>query len=149
MVKVKHSLFKRFSSYAFALGVIFIVGCGGGGGGSGTTTPPPPAGGVGTTPQVLNVTINWLANREAKVNLAGGGYNVYISSVSGFNITDANVTLIPVLNVAGAQSPTSTITSLSSGTYYVRVAAFGLVNGNNTPSVASSQVVITVPFTTP
>ncbi len=147
MYKFKHSLFKRFSSCVLALGVIFIIGCGGGGGSAPPSAPPPPAGGVGSTPQVLDVTINWNANREAKVNLANGGYNVYISTVSGFSIS--GVTPISVPYAGGAQAPTSTITPLSSGTYYVRVAAYGLVNGINTPSLASSQVVITVPFIAP
>jgi len=133
---------KRVRLYTLVLSTLFIVSCGGGGGGT------PPAGSTGT-PQTLNVTVSWTANNEAKVNTTGGGYTVYYSQSSGFNIGDAGVTPITVPYAAGATSPTSTVIPLSSGTYYVRVAAFGLTLGTNHPSLASPQTVVTVPFVTP
>lgn len=132
---------KRVSFYTLALSTLFIVSCGGGGGN-------PPAGGAGV-PQTLNVTVSWAANKETKVNTTGGGYTVYYSQASGFNISDAGVSSITVPYAAGATSPTSTVISLSSGTYYIRVVAFGLTLGTNHPSLASPQTVLNVPFATP
>ena len=115
-----------------------------GGGGGGGSTPPPA---TGTTPQTLNVTINWTANGEARVNQAQGGYTVYISTTSGFMLNNADQT-INVSWVSGL-APTTTMALLASGTHYVRVAAYGTFQGNITTSIASQEIAVTVPFTLP
>ena len=137
MHNLNHTLIKRATSFAAILATLLFIGCGGG---SSTPAPPP----TGTTPQMLNVTINWAANNETNVNQAGGGYNIYISQNSGFNIGDAGVTM-----VTEPYTSTSTIQPLSSGTYYVRVAAFSPIPAANTESEASAQITVTVPFTLP
>jgi len=129
----------RIAAIVAIFTTLILIGCGGGGGGS---SPPP----VGTTPQTLMVTINWAANNETRVNSAGGGYNVYISQTSGFNI--AGVTPINVPWVSPL-APTSTVQALSSGTYYIRVAAYTDFPVANTASSASAQTPVTVPFTLP
>ncbi len=144
MFSLSNTLLKRVSSFALILGTLIILGCGGGGGGGGT--PPPPAGGTGTTPQVLNVTINWTANNETKVNSVNGGYRIYVSQTNGFAVGDSEVTLITVPYVSGLRAPITTNTPLVSGTHYIRVVAFGDVLGVDTFSAPSGQIAIAVPF---
>ena len=119
-----------------------MIGCGGGGGSGATEI-------VGTTPQTLNVTIRWNANKELRVNQSGGGYKVYISQTSGFDVADADVTTIDVPWVSGGQAPLSKNHMLSSGTYFVKVAAYSSFPVSNTSSAPSSQITVSVPFTTP
>ena len=129
----------RVASFAALLATLLIAGCGGG-----SSSPP-----TGTTPQNVNVTISWSANNEKRVNQSGGGYNVYISQTSGFNITDSGVTTINVPYVSGALAPTSIVRNLVSGTYYVRVAAYTAFPAANTASAPSAQITVNVPFTLP
>jgi len=138
----------RILAWAIAVSTSFLLGCGGGGGGGTNGSGGAPAF-SGTTPQSLNVTINWSANKELRVNQAGGGYNVYISQTSGFEITDGGVTVINVPWISGALAPTSQMQSLASGVYYVRIAAYTAFPVANTSSTASSQITVNVPFTLP
>lgn len=138
----------RSTALVFALSLLFLLGCGGGGGGGTSVTGGAPAF-TGTTPQTLNVTINWAANKELRVNQAGGGYTIYISQISGFAITDGGITTINVPWISGAQAPVSQVYTLSSGTYYVRVAAYTSFPVANTASKASPQISVNVPFTLP
>lgn len=138
----RHTLTKRTISILAIFITLLLLGCGGGGGGGST---PPPA--TGTTPQTLNVTINWTANGEARVNQAQGGYIVYISTTSGFTLSNADQT-INVPWISGL-APTTTMALLASGTHYVRVVAYGMFQSNNTISVASPEITVTVPFTLP
>ncbi len=136
------SRLKRVATIATILVTFLLIGCGGGGGGS----APPPA--TGTTPQSLNVTIQWAANNEKRVNQMGGGYNVYISQTSGFAINSVSPINVPYVS-GSSLAPTSTVRLLSSGTYYVRVAAYTSFPIANTASTASTQITVTVPFTLP
>lgn len=136
MHNLNHTL-SRATSLVAILTTLMLISCGGGGG----SNPPPP---TGTTPQTLNVTISWAANNETNVNQAGGGYHVYISQTSGFNIGDAGVTKITL-----PYTSTSTVQALDSGTHYVRVVAFSPIPAADTTSEASSQITVTVPFTLP
>lgn len=132
-------------AWTIALSTIFLSACGGGGGGSSNSDP----GLNGTTPQSLNIVINWNANKEHRVNQAGGGYLVYISQVSGFDIADIGVTTIKVPWTSGAQSPTSLTHILTSGIYYARVVAYTSFPISNTNSQASTQITINIPFILP
>jgi len=105
----------------------WIAGCGGGGGGG--SSPPP----VPVTDHT--VTITWAPNREKGVNSAGGGYHVSISGK-------------PTIDVAfnGATTPTSTTTTLQTGTYSVAVTAFAALDnqGGATGSVSAPSQTLAV-----
>jgi hypothetical protein len=84
---------------------------------------------VNYTVTVKAVTISWDPNRETAVNMSGGGYKVYISTSSGFDITDAGVSVVDVPFVSGPTAPTSTsLQLLSATTYYARVIAYSALN---------------------
>lgn len=117
---------------------LFILSaCGGGGGGG------------GTPPNVVtrSITISWDANNESSVNQSGGGYRVYYSTTSGFNITDAGVIMVDVPYAAG---PVTSVTiDLDSGTYYFKVVAYGNYSPVITPtptSTPSAQLIVNVPY---
>lgn len=132
---------RRLAAWATVLSTLFLLACGGGGGGGSTAS--------GSTPQTVNVTIRWAANKEQRVNQSGGGYKIYISQTSGFNIGDADVITLDAPWVAGPQAPLSKIQALTSGTYFVRVAAYTSFPVSNTSSDASPQITVSVPFTAP
>jgi len=133
-------LTKNMATIVSIFTIFLVSGCGGGGGGS----PP-----TGTTPQTLDVTINWAANNETRLNSAGGGYNVYYSQTSGFAITDGGVTKVNIPWVSGT-APTSTILlNITSGTYYVRIAGYTSFPVVDTASAPSAQITFTVPFVLP
>lgn len=96
-----------------------------------------------------SVLISWDRNPETAVNRAGGGYKVYYSSNSGFNPGDFGVTEIDVPYVSGASAPTSVLISLSSGTYYIKIAAYSALNAPDTTggsvSKVTPQILLTVP----
>ncbi len=133
-------------AWTIALSTIFLFACGGGGGGNPSNNTPVFS---GTTSQLVNITIQWQANKELRVNQTGGGYNIYISQTSGFDIVDIGVTAINVPWITGTQSPTSLAHTLTSGIYYVRVAAYTAFPATNTTSQASTQITVNVPFTLP
>ena len=120
------------------LAAVVFFGCGGGSDSSPAPTPPPAA--------TRNVQISWSANNESRVNTTGGGYRVYLSTTSGFNITDPGVTVVDVPYVSGALAPTSTTVTLNSATtYYVRVVAYSAFPTANTSSAPSAQITVAVP----
>jgi len=107
---------------------------------------------VFATPQlqiIRTVNVTWNANRETAVNAAGGGYKVYYSTSSGFDITDAGVSVVDVPFVAPPATPTSTSLQLPTGQYYFRVVAYSALTpqwGNNgSTSLPSAQISLLVP----
>lgn len=116
-----------------ALGVaLFVAACGGGGGG-----------GVSGPPSITaNVQISWDANRETAVNRVGGGYRVYYSRTSGFDISGA--TFVDVPYSTGATAPTTANLTLSSGDNFIKVIAYSDLNPSG--SATSSEIEISVPF---
>ncbi len=95
------------------------------------------------------ISLSWSANRETAVNNTGGGYSVYYSTTPGFGINDAGVTTVDVPYVSGAQAPTNTIVSLTSGTYYFKVVAYSALNppgsSGGSQSQPSTEMSIVVP----
>ena len=129
---------KHLLAYIFV--VFTLTSCGGGGGGS--AQPPVP-----TTTVTRTVTFTWDANNEVSVNQLGGGYRVYYSSVSGFNINDPGVVEMDVPYVSGLTAPISIVIDLLSGTYYFKVVAYGdYPVGTTTYSSPSAQLTVNVPF---
>lgn len=96
-----------------------------------------------------NILVSWDGNPETAVNRSGGGYKVYYSSNSGFNLDDGGVTEIDVPYSSGVSAPTSVPISLSPGTYYIRIAAYSTLNApgsvGGSASAASPQVTLTAP----
>ena len=96
-----------------------------------------------------NILVSWDGNPETAVNRSGGGYKVYYSSNSGFNLSDGGVTEIDVPYSSGVSAPTSIIITLSPGVYYLRIAAYSTLNApgsvGGSASAASPQVTLTVP----
>lgn len=87
--------------------------------------------------------ISWNANRESAVNRTGGGYRVYCSIASGFEITDPGVVEHDVPWVSGPQAPTYLDLELERDTYYFKVVAYSSLNGGSA-SVPSSEASIAV-----
>ena len=110
--------------------VLIITACGGGAGG------PPSV--------VKSVQVSWDANREAAVNRAGGGYRVYHSRSSGFDIATASFVDVPYS--AGATAPTTTSLMLSSGDNFIKVVAYSNLNPDG--SAPSGEITVKVPFGT-
>jgi len=95
------------------------------------------------------VTVSWDANKETAVNSLGGGYIVYYSKTTGFNPADVGVNSKIVPYVSGANAPLSTtITTATSGSWFIRIAAKSTLNapGSTAGSVstASSQIKVCV-----
>ena len=109
--------------------VVVLFGCGGGGGGS----SPPPA----SPPPVTNhtVTLAWTPNHETGVNSAGGGYQVAISGQPTIDVLSS-----------GSTAPTSTVTTLQTGTYTVTVTAFAALDalGGSAGSLSAPSQSLTV-----
>lgn len=100
------------------------------------------------TPYSLKIT--WAANREAKVNAAGGGYRVYYYTASGTSLASSSFVTVPY--VAGPLAPvTVTIPNLTRHLpllNFIRVEAFSSVvapNGAAAVSVASFEQSFGVP----
>jgi len=106
LVNIFRSRKVMFAVFASAL---FLSACGGGGGSSGPVA----------TRHAVN--ISWTANREAAVNSAGGGYTVAVSGQSPINVP----------YVSGLTAPTTTATTLMSGSYSVTVTAYSALNPAN------------------
>lgn len=91
-----------------------------------------------TVTSFSTVQISWNSNPETAVNQSGGGYKVYYSSNSGFNISDDGVTEIDVPYSSGATAPTSILVQLLPGTYYIRIIAYSVLNAPDTSSGSTS-----------
>jgi len=117
------------------------ISCGNGGSNADTTIVSPPT--------IRAVTVSWNANRETAVNTPGGGYKVYYSTASGFDISDAGVGVVDVPFVAPPATPTSTSLQLVSGQYYFRVVAYTALvapwGSGGSISAPSAQVALLVP----
>jgi hypothetical protein len=113
---------------AAIVSMFLLSACGGGGGG-------------GATPATNHkVTLTWSPNHEKGVNSLGGGYKVTISG------QPAPID-VPYISASGV-SPTSTMVTLSTGTYTAMVSAYAAldVNGGTTGSAsATSSISIVVP----
>jgi len=107
---------------------LFIAGCGGGGGGAPSVS--------------VRVQVSWNANREAAVNRPGGGYRVYHSRSSGFDIATASFVDVPYSS--GATASTNANLTLSSGDNYIKVIAYSGLNPSG--SAASGEIKVSVPF---
>ena len=114
--------------------------------GNGDSNPP-----VTDTPPstIRTVSISWNANRETAVNAPGGGYKLYYSTVSGFDISDPGVGVVDVPFVAAPAAPTSTSLQLASGRYYFRVVAYSALTSpwgsGGSSSAPSAQLSLLVP----
>jgi hypothetical protein len=122
---MKNLCVRRGAALVLAL---FVAGCGGGGGGAPSVN--------------VSVQVSWNANREADVNRPGGGYRVYYSRSSGFNIATASFVDVPYSS--GATAPTTTGLTLSSGGNFIRVVAYSDLNPNG--SAPSGEINVNVPF---
>ena len=103
-----------------------------------------------STPSTIRtVNISWNANRETAVNAIGGGYKVYYSTSAGFDITDADVSVVDVPFVAAPRAPTTLGLQLPSGQYYFRVVAYSALTApwgiDGSTSVPSAQISLVVP----
>lgn len=127
-----------------ALSGIILPGCGGGGGGE---DPPMVAPSSSVVIDVectdpCSVLLSWDANREKAVNSAGGGYKIYYSTDSDFQITDSGVTIIDIPCTPPDPLPTfKSIAFPSKGTWYVRVAAYSSLNGGSTSAPTAVKIV--------
>ena len=88
------------------------------------------------------VTVSWNPNSDAVVNTTGGGYTLYYSQQSGFDITTASVLDVPY--VSGTTAPVSAKLMLSQGYWFFRVAAYGILNGTTKFSDSSEQIAVSV-----
>ena len=87
-----------------------------------------------------SIHVSWAKSKESRVNMVGGGYRVYYSKNSNFDIVSANFVNIPA--AAGSPAPNFVeIRDLSKGTYYVKVQAYY----QEFRSKLSSEVAIVVP----
>ncbi|OHD70466.1 MAG: hypothetical protein A2W19_08740 [Spirochaetes bacterium RBG_16_49_21] len=78
-----------------------------------------------------NCLISWNANREKAVNSSGGGYRLYYSKNSHFQISDADVQMIDVPYVSGSTAPTSKSVNFGEGNWYIRIVAYSSLNGES------------------
>ncbi len=105
-----------------------LAGCGGGGGG-GPSAPSGPR----------TVTLSWAPNHEKGVNSAGGGYQVSITGQPTINVP----------YVSGLTAPTSTLTTLSMGTYTATARAYAALDaqGGSAGSFSgpSQSIIVNVP----
>jgi ABC-type glycerol-3-phosphate transport system substrate-binding protein len=116
-------------SIAISFFALIVSACGGGGGG----------GSSASTTTLHTVNISWIANREAAVNSAGGGYTVAISGQSPINVP----------YVSGAAAPTTVAASLASGSYSATVTAYSALNPPGGTSGSKSIPSTTIAFVVP
>lgn len=101
---------------------LMIAGCNNSSGGSSTS----------------EIVVSWDANRESGVNSTGGGYRVYHSTTSGFDIGSAEG-VVDVSHTSGT-TPTSTTLSLPPGMHYIKVVAYSALNPSG--SATSEEVAV-------
>ena len=90
----------------------------------------------------FTIVVNWDANRESGVNSTGGGYRVYHSTTSNFDISTADFVEVPY--VSGETAPTSTTLTLPLGRHYIKVVAYTALNPSG--SAASDGIAVTKLF---
>ena len=106
----------------------------------------PATGSVKDSAVDTDLTFSWDPNREKSVNRSNGGYRVYYSNTQGFDIGSADRTK-DVAYVSGSTSPTSTTLTFSSadaGTWYLRIVAYGQINGTEYTNNPSDEISITI-----
>jgi ABC-type glycerol-3-phosphate transport system substrate-binding protein len=120
---MKYSIRIPFSSLLIAF---VLSACGGG---SGDAAPRVPV----TT---HTVTLAWAPNHEKGVNSTGGGYQVTISGQP----------MITVPYTSGPAAPTSTVTTLQTGTYTATVRAYAALDaqGGSAGSLSAPSQSLTV-----
>jgi hypothetical protein len=90
-------------------------------------------------PGSMAPSVSWEANRERSVNSAGGGYRVFYSATSGFNIANAQSVNVPY--ISGGKSPTSVnVTNLSKGKYYFKVVAYSSLGTSAASAETSLEI---------
>lgn len=89
-----------------------------------------------------SVQVSWDANREATVNMSGGGYRVYYGRTAGFALAGASFVDVPY--VSGPTAPTTTMLTLSSGANFIKVVAYSALNPSG--SQPSAETLVSVPF---
>ena len=112
-----------------------------------TPAPKPTPSPTATPVSVKKISVTWTPSKNTAVNKNGGGYRVYYSKFSGFNINSASYLNVPY--TSGQNTPNSAvITGLSVGMYYIKVIAFSSINpiGGTTgsQSVDSSEISVQV-----
>ncbi len=95
-----------------------------------------------------SVEVSWSANHEKAVNQAGGGYRVYYSRTSSFDVTTASFINLPY--VSGPLAPTSTVmTNLLKGQTFFKVQAYSSLNApgstSGSVSVPSAEFSVNLP----
>jgi hypothetical protein len=122
---------KKILLVALSILITALSACGGGGGG-GSALP---------ASTLHSVTLSWQANRESGVNSTGGGYKVSISGQAA--------TINVPYNATTGLTPTTTTTSLYTGTYSATVRAYKALDpqGGTTGSLSapSASISIVVP----
>ena len=96
-----------------------------------------------STASLGTVELQWTASRARGVNMAGGGYKVYYSTMPGFTI-DANTPVIDVPWNGGAQTPNTVTLDLPAGNYYFRVVAYAALGPGGSRSEPTAQKAITI-----
>ena len=71
-----------------------------------------------------DVIVSWDKNPQRAVNTEGGGYVLYLSRNEGFNVNSAEEIVVSYDSASGT-TPTSIHRTMSKGTWYVRMKAFG------------------------
>jgi len=89
------------------------------------------------------VAVSWNADTDTVVNSDGGGYTVYYSQQSDFDLSSATKLDVPYVSGAAA-APTSVTLTLGTGMWFLRVAAYGVLDGTATSSDASEQISVNV-----
>lgn len=133
---MKKSLIRNITKLLpFLLILLTQISCGGGGDSA-------PSG-------MRTVEVSWVANRETAVNSNGGGYKVYFSNRSGFNLFDNDVSEVDVPYASPPLTPTSVRIQLQSGQYYFRVLAYSALNApwgaSGSISMPSKEIMLIVP----
>ena len=119
---MKFSIRVQLASLLIAL---ILSACGGGGG---AAAPTPVT--------AHTVTLAWAPNHEKGVNSTGGGYQVTISGQP----------TITVPYTSGPAAPTSTVTTLQTGTYTATVRAYAALDaqGGSAGSLSAPSQSLTV-----
>ena len=95
--------------------------------------------------EARNVTISWVPNGERAVNSDGGGYTVYYSQTTGFELAAATEAVALPYDATLGYTPYSFERSLAAGTWYVKVKAYGMpLGGALVESPISSEYSFTV-----
>ena len=89
----------------------------------------------------VQYAVSWTRNRESAVNRAGGGYKLYYSQTSNFDINSATMVNLPY--VSGPYSPASTTLTLTPALWYVKVVAYSAMNSYSS-SVTSDEMQINI-----